>query len=103
MQVKKRFSKIRSIKKLHIGRYELGMLALVLVATLLRLALMSLNWPVTNSDEATMGLMANHIAYSGEQTTFYYGQYYMGSMEAYIAAALFRLFGSSTFTLRLGL
>lgn len=51
-----------------------------------------------------MGLMARHIAYSPhENTTFYYGQYYMGSMEAYVGAVLFRLFGPSTFVLRLGL
>ncbi|GHO94508.1 hypothetical protein KSF_045560 [Reticulibacter mediterranei] len=98
MNIKKIYS-----KKLRIGRYELALLALVVGATLLRLLLLSLNWPVTNSDEATMGLMAGHIAYKHENTTFFYGQYYMGSMEAYLGAVFFRLFGPSTFTLRLGL
>lgn len=98
MNIKKIYS-----KKLRIGRYEIALLALVAGATLLRLLLISLNWPVTNSDEATMGLMARHIAYKHEHTTFFYGQYYMGSMEAYIGAVFFRLFGPSTFTLRLGL
>jgi hypothetical protein len=98
MNIKKIYS-----KKLRIGRYELALLALVVGATLLRLLLISLNWPVTNSDEATMGLMAGHIAYKHENTTFFYGQYYMGSMEAYLGAVFFRLLGPSTFTLRLGL
>src|SRR5690242_11957684 len=98
MNIKKIYS-----KKLRIGRYELALLALVVGATLLRLLLLSLNWPVTNSDEATMGLMAGHIAYKHENTTFFYGQYYMGSMEAYLGAVFFRLFGPSTFALRLGL
>jgi hypothetical protein len=90
-------------KKLHISPYELSLLAFVAGASLLRFLLIRANWPVTNSDEATMGLMAQHIAYNGELPTFFYGQYYMGPMEAYIGAVLFHLFGSSTFTLRLGL
>src|SRR5689334_23995812 len=98
MDIKKIYS-----KKLRIGRYELVLLALVAGATLLRLLLISFNWPVTNSDEATMGLIAQHIAYKQERPTFFYGQYYMGPMEAYIGAVFFRLFGPSTFTLRLGL
>ena len=50
-----------------------------------------------------MGLMALHIVQKGEHPTFFYGQDYMGSLEAYIAAAMFRLFGPSTFSLRLAL
>lgn len=94
---------MHKVKKLHISPYELSLLALVVGASLLRLLLIHANWPVTNSDEATMGLMARHIAYNGELPTFFYGQYYMGPMEAYLGAILFHLFGSSTFTLRLGL
>jgi hypothetical protein len=94
---------MHKIKKLHISPYELCLLALVAGAVLLRFLLIRANWPVTNSDEATMGLMARHIAYNGELPTFFYGQYYMGPMEAYLGAVLFHLFGSSTFTLRLGL
>jgi hypothetical protein len=92
------------LKKLSIGRSELGMLALVGGATLLRLLLISFNWPTTNSDEATMGLMGLHIAYKGEHPTFYYGQFYMGPLEAYIAAFVFRAFDIPTlFMFRLGL
>ena len=50
-----------------------------------------------------MGLMALHIAYQGNIPVFFYGQGYMGSLEALLAAPLFRLFGPSYFTLRLGL
>src|SRR5258707_10430591 len=76
---------------------------MILIATLLRFLLISQGWPQTDSDESTMGLMALHIAYRGEHPVFFYGQSYMGSLEAYIAAPLFHLFGPSTFTLRLGL
>jgi hypothetical protein len=90
-------------KKLHLSSHELTMLALVISATLLRFILIRLNWPFTNSDEGTMDLMALHIAYRGEHPIFYYGQEYMGPLEAYIGALLFHLFGVSVFTLRLAL
>ncbi len=50
-----------------------------------------------------MGEMALHIAYRGDYPIFFYGQYYMGALEAYLAAGLFHLFGVSLFTLRLSL
>ena len=53
-------------KRFAIDPYELWMIVLVVAASLLRYVLISHNWPVTNSDEATMGLMAKHIAERGE-------------------------------------
>jgi hypothetical protein len=91
------------LKRLHIGSYELCMFSLVIAASLLRFLLIRFNWPWANSDEATMDLMALHIAYRGEHPIFGYGQAYMGPLEAYIGAVFFRLFGPSIFTLRLGL
>lgn len=77
--------------------------AIILLAIVLRVLLISQGWPLLDSDEGTMGLMAMHIAYRGEHPFFFYGQAYMGATEAYLAAALFPLFGVSSFTLRLGL
>lgn len=82
-------------------RGALVVLALILLAVALRLLLVSLGWPPTNSDEATMGLMARHITYNGEHPVFFYGQYYMGALEAYLGAMFFHLFGPSLLTLRL--
>src|SRR5260370_3269290 len=79
------------------------MFVLVGIATLARFFLIYFNWPVTNSDEANMGLVAFHIAYQGDHPTFFYGLPYMGPLEGYIAAPLFRMFGASLFTLRLWL
>ncbi len=78
------------------------MVVIVLVASLLRVLLISQHWPVTNSDEGAMDLMALHITNRGEHPIFFYGQAYMGSLEAYIGAFLFQIFGVSVFTLRLG-
>ncbi len=91
------------LKLVKIGIHEWTALVIIAIGVLLRLIIISQNWPVTNSDESTMGLMALHIVQSGEHPTFMYGQNYMGSLEAIVGAGLFHLFGASTFTLRLGL
>ncbi len=83
-----------------LGLYEKFAAIIIVLAVFVRLLLISQNWPVTNSDESTMGLMALHIANRGEHPIFFYGQHYMGSLEAFFAAALFHLFGPSTFVLR---
>ena len=92
-----------SRKYLKIGPYGLAAGCVIFVALCIRVVLLLLGWPGTNSDEATMGLMARHIAYKGEHPIYIYGQNYMGSLEAHIGAALFFVFGSSLFSLRLSL
>jgi hypothetical protein len=90
------------VKRVKIDVYGMCAIAIIAFATLLRIVLTALGWPQTNSDEGTMGLMALHIANHGEHPIFFYGQNYMGPLEAYLGAALFHLFGSSLFMLRLG-
>src|SRR5579864_1112591 len=92
-----------SRKHLRPSRETLCVLALILIATLLRFILIYFHWPVTNSDEGNMALLARHVAYNGEWPIFFYGLPYLGPIEGYIAALLFHIFGPSTFTLRLGL
>src|SRR5438105_1564918 len=91
------------LERLSRSKYELYALLIIALAVCLRVLLTILGWPTTNADEGTMGIMARHIAYNGEHPIFYYGQSYMGTREAYLGAAFFRLFGASLFTLRLGL
>jgi hypothetical protein len=50
-----------------------------------------------------MGLAALHIGQGRELPVFFYGQHYMGTLEAYLAAPLLRLFGTGTVLLRLPL
>jgi hypothetical protein len=66
-----------------------------------RLAMTALDTPRTNSDEATMGLMARHIVARGAMPTFFYGQHYMGAVEAYLAAPLVAIGVSGTMALRI--
>jgi hypothetical protein len=63
---------------------------------------MARGWPALDSDEAIVGLMARHILYAGEHPIFYYGQHYMGPLEAYLTAGIFRVVGPGVVGLRLG-
>jgi hypothetical protein len=97
---------LSGLKRFHIGKYELYLFGIVLFALALRLLLLVFNWPATNSDEGNMGVLARHVAYNGEWPIFFYGQsgeLYMGPVEGYVSALLFRFFGSSLFMLRLSL
>lgn len=90
------------VKKLKPYQYGFCAMLIVTGAVVLRLILIALQWPPTNSDEAIMNLMAMHIAEKGEQPIFFYGQNYLGALEAYIGALMFRIIGMSLFSMRLG-
>lgn len=53
-----------------------------------------------NSDEAIVALMARHIN-QGQLMTFFYGQYYMGSLDAMFVSLFFRVFGEHVWVIRL--
>lgn len=74
---------------------------LLVVALAVRLAVLASPLGELDGDEAVVGLMARHIAFLGDRPVFYYGQQYLGSLEAFTAAPLFRLFDSSTALLKL--
>src|SRR5690242_10468840 len=71
---------------------QIALCGMLLTGVMLRL------WAFTTSadfsaDEAIPGLMARHIARSGELPVFYYGQHYFGALEAYLIGSLFVLLG----------
>src|SRR5713226_2214013 len=90
------------IKQLKIGTYGIFAFLIIALATILRILLIAWGWPHSNADVDTTGIMAMHIASKGEHPIFFYGQNYMGTLEAYLGVAFFRLFGISVFSLRLG-
>lgn len=73
---------------------------ILFLGALLRLWMLSHDVPTLNSDEATMGLMALHLLH-GQWATFYWGQEYMGSLEAVLAVPFLLLFGTTAVALRL--
>ncbi|GCE49444.1 hypothetical protein EI42_02554 [Thermosporothrix hazakensis] len=88
---------------LKLSPYAIWSAVIIAVAVGIRVALINQGWPLLDSDEGVMGLMGIHIAFKGELPVFFYAQGYMGSAEAFLAAAFFRLFGISDVNLRLGL
>jgi len=74
---------------------------LVLLGLLTRLILLVASDFGIESDEAVVGLMAKHVTDGKPWPLFYYGQHYMGSLEALLAAASFSVFGMSNASLKL--
>ena len=71
----------------------------LLIALLIRVWLVYHTHGVIDGDEAMVGIQAQHIL-RGEHPYYYYGQPYMGSLEAYLVALLFAIVGSSVWALR---
>ncbi|MEW6578701.1 MAG: glycosyltransferase family 39 protein [Chloroflexota bacterium] len=83
-----------------LNRHALALLAILLVAALLRAWLIAGERVSFDSDEAVVGLMARHINQGQPVPTFYYGQAYMGSLDALLVAGGFAIGGESVTTMR---
>ena len=82
------------------GADWLFLLVVMTLALLLRLDFLIASGFGIESDEAIVGLMAKHILEGKPVPVFYYGQYYMGSFEALVAAGFFFLSGLSSVALK---
>src|SRR5689334_1498833 len=71
----------------------------LLLALVIRVWLIIYTRGFIDADEALVGVQAQHIL-QGERPVYYYGQPYMGSLEAYLLAGMFALVGSSVWALR---
>ncbi len=72
----------------------------VAVALIGRVLLIASNTVSFHSDEAVVALMARHIL-EGARPTFFYSQAYMGSLDAWLVAVGFALFGQTVTAIRL--
>ncbi|MEW6502928.1 MAG: hypothetical protein AB1457_03070 [Chloroflexota bacterium] len=80
-------------------RYLL-LISVIFSGLVLKVGLLTLDVFPFNSDEAIVGLMARHIL-MGERPIFFYGQAYMGSLDAFLVAGFFSVFGQSVSGIRL--
>jgi len=78
---------------------RLPLLIALLIGLLARVLLVVRANAMIDGDEAMVGIQAERILH-GQYPTYFYGQAYMGSLEAYLAALLFRIFGVSNWALR---
>ncbi len=77
------------------------LLALVLIAAAgWKFLLLCMEVVPFNADEAVVGLMARHIL-AGERPIFFYGQSYMGSLDAVFVALGFAILGQGVWVIRL--
>ena len=86
--------------RMAVDRVPWGLIVLLTLAAGLRS--LYLIYPIMDADQAINGLMARHILL-GEFPIFFYGQEYCGSLENYLVAVVFLLFGASRFTLGLAI
>ncbi|MCK4814771.1 hypothetical protein KA005_03295, partial [bacterium] len=81
-------------QRIDIPRKEFAWLAgAVIVAVVFKIGLLLANVIPFNSDEAVVALMARHIL-QGSRPIFFYGQAYMGSLDAFLVAGVFKLIGT---------
>ena len=71
----------------------------LLAALIIRIWLTLRTHGTLDGDESLLGIQAQHIL-QGERPLYFYGIPYFGSLEAYVAAMIFALFGSSVAALR---
>src|SRR5207245_8386841 len=71
----------------------------LLIALLIRAWLTYHTHGAIDGDESLVGIQAEHIL-RGEHPIYFYGQAYMGSLEAYLMAILFVIAGPSAWMLR---
>ena len=76
------------------------LLAALLLAAVMKMGLIITHSVPFNGDEAVVATMARHIL-GGARPYFFYGQAYMGSLDAWLLAGAFRLFGERVFTIRI--
>lgn len=81
-------------------KYWIGAILIALVGLAVKLAFVSAGAFPFNSDEAIVGLMARHILH-GQWPAFFYGQAYMGSLDASLVALGFALLGEAVWVIRL--
>jgi len=81
-------------------KYWIGAILIAMVGLALKLALVAADAFPFNSDEAIVGLMARHIL-NGQWPAFFYGQAYMGSLDASLAAFGFAILGEAVWVIRL--
>src|SRR2546427_8426157 len=71
----------------------------LLIALVIRIWLTYHTHGVIDGDEAMVGIQAEHIL-RGEHPLYFYGQAYMGSLEAYLMALLFLIGGPTVWMMR---
>ncbi len=80
--------------------FPISLIAVLLLGLAWKLLLLAQDAFPFNADEAVVGLMARHIL-SGARPVFFYGQAYMGSLDASLVAIAFSILGIKVESIRI--
>ncbi|MBI5052486.1 MAG: glycosyltransferase family 39 protein [Chloroflexi bacterium] len=81
-------------------RHHLGLIFALIIALTLKAVLLAFDVFPFNADEAVVALMARHIL-QGARPVFFYGQSYLGSLDAWLIAFAFLIFGQTVLAIRI--
>lgn len=90
----------RKFKGIRPSQFWVKAIGLSILSAFLKIILLALHVIPFNSDEAVVALMARHTL-AGDWPTFFYGQAYMGSLDATLVAAGFLLVGQKVVVIRI--
>ncbi len=79
---------------------EIVIIPIIAICAFLPRLIMAVTTFTSTVDTSTVGIMGLRIL-QGDRPLFYYGQQYMGALEGYCTALIFKLFGASVETLTL--
>ena len=82
-------------------REDIGLWVVLALAAGLKAVILALDVVPFNADEAVVALMARHILVGGERPVFFYGQAYLGSLDAWLIAGAFLIFGETVTAIRI--
>ena len=85
---------------MQIIRQHLGLIFALVIALTLKAVLLAFDVFPFNADEAVVALMARHIL-QGARPVFFYGQSYLGSLDAWLIAFAFLIFGQTVLAIRI--
>lgn len=91
---------VQASDRLPLSRILLPMLGVLAIALIGRVLLLATGTVSFHSDESVVALMARHIL-QGDRPVFFYGQAYMGSLDAWLVAVGFAMFGESVLSIRI--
>jgi 4-amino-4-deoxy-L-arabinose transferase-like glycosyltransferase len=85
---------------MQIIRQHLGLIFALIIALTFKVVLLASDAFPFNADEAVVALMARHIL-QGARPVFFYGQSYLGSLDAWLIAFAFLIFGQTVLAIRI--
>jgi len=83
--------------RIKLDKVFFAIVALILIATAIRIPFLAYNFGLLNSDDAISVLVTKHISEGKLPPVYHYGQDYLGTFAYHLYALMFKIFGNSIF------